>query len=65
MRAHLARWPGAMSRDRELDRPILDHTNLTGTFDIDLHWVPARSGAIVADPADVLPPVTAVHEQLG
>ena len=44
---------------------MIDRTGLTGTFDIDLWWVPARSGAIVADPGDVLPLVTAVQQQLG
>jgi uncharacterized protein (TIGR03435 family) len=55
----------AMARDREMDRPIVDRTGLAGTYDIDLSWVPARSGSIVAEPGDVLPLVTAVQEQLG
>ena len=55
----------ALQNDRENDRPVIDRTGLTGTFDIDLWWVPARSGAIVADPGDVLPLVTAVQQQLG
>jgi uncharacterized protein (TIGR03435 family) len=55
----------ALTRDRENDRPVIDRTGLTGTYDIDLWWVPARSGAIVADPADVMPLTTAVQQQLG
>ena len=38
---------------RDNDRPILDRTGLTGTYDVDLWWVPERSSALVADPADV------------
>ena len=55
----------ALQDDRENDRPILDRTGLTGTYDIELWWVPARSGAIVADPADVQPLAVAVQQQLG
>ena len=50
---------------RENDRRIVDRTGLTGTYDIDLWWVPERSGAIGADPADVRPLAVAVQEQLG
>jgi uncharacterized protein (TIGR03435 family) len=55
----------ALTRDRENDRPVIDRTGLTGTYDVDLWWVPQRSGAIVADPADVLPLTSAVQQQLG
>jgi uncharacterized protein (TIGR03435 family) len=53
----------AMQNDRGIDRPIIDRTGLTGTFDVDLSWVSARS--LIAAPADVLPLSTAVQEQLG
>lgn len=55
----------ALARDRENDRPVIDRTGLMGTYDIHLWWVPARSGAIVADPADVMPLTVAVQQQLG
>jgi len=54
-----------ISRDRELDRPIEDRTGLQGTYEFDLTWVPARSGAIVADPVDVMPLDVAVQQWLG
>jgi uncharacterized protein (TIGR03435 family) len=54
-----------IARSPENDRRIVDRSGLTGTFDIDLHWVPARNGALTADPADVLTIFTAVDEQLG
>jgi uncharacterized protein (TIGR03435 family) len=56
----------AMMRvDRENERAIVDRTGLTGTFDIHLWWVPARSGVIAADPAEVMMLGTAVQQQLG
>ena len=54
-----------IARSPENDRRIVDRSGLTGTFDIDLTWVPARNGAITADPADVLTIFTAIEEQLG
>jgi uncharacterized protein (TIGR03435 family) len=56
---------GAMQNDRENDRPLIDRTGLTGTYDVDLWWVPARSGAVVADPGEVMPLTLAVQQQLG
>src|SRR4029079_6478864 len=50
---------------RDNDRPILDRTGLTGTYDVDLWWVPERSGAIAADSADVRPLAVAGPQQLG
>ena len=56
----------AMTRlDRENDRPILDRTGLTSTYDVHLWWVPERSGAVVPDRADVTTLGTAVEQQLG
>jgi uncharacterized protein (TIGR03435 family) len=70
--AQLAHGTGTMvellrvlQNDRENDRPILDRTGLTGTYDIDLWWVPERSGTIGADPGDVRPLAVAVQQQLG
>ena len=55
----------AMARDPERARPIVDRTGLTGTYELELVWVPARAGAIVANPTDVLPLEVAVQQQLG
>ena len=55
----------ATARDPERDRPIVDRTGLTGTYELELVWVPARAGAIVANPTDVLPLEVAVQQQLG
>lgn len=55
----------ALTRDRENDRPVIDRTGLTGTYDMHLWWVPARSGAIVADASEVMPLTVAVQQQLG
>jgi uncharacterized protein (TIGR03435 family) len=54
-----------ISRHRDMDRPIADRTGLTGTYEFDLTWVPARAGAIVADPVDVMPLDVALPQQLG
>ena len=54
-----------IARDRELDRPIADRTGLEGTYEFDLTWVPARAGAIVVDPVDVMPLEVAVQQWLG
>jgi uncharacterized protein (TIGR03435 family) len=59
-----------------VDRPVLDHTGLTGRFDISLKWTPdeiaAAHTAAPGDPApsgapkDLGPSIfTAVREQLG
>lgn len=49
----------AMSRIPGLDRPVVDRTGLTGTYDVDVQWNP--------DPAsqDVPGVFTAIQEQLG
>jgi len=56
----------------EMERPVLDRTNLTGRFDIRLKWMPDAHSAGGADASDVttntadLPTVlTALREQLG
>jgi uncharacterized protein (TIGR03435 family) len=61
----LAELVTALTRDRENDRPVIDRTGLTGTYDVDLWWVPQRSGVIVAAAADVMPLTSAVQQQLG
>jgi uncharacterized protein (TIGR03435 family) len=63
--ATMAELLTVITRSSEIDRKILDETHLTGTFDVDLTWVPTRSGAIIADPTDVLSIFTAVEDQLG
>ena len=54
-----------LMRSAEVGRKVIDRTALTGTFDIQLTWVPAQSGTIVADPVTVLSIFTALQEQLG
>jgi uncharacterized protein (TIGR03435 family) len=56
---------GVISRDREQDRPFVDRTGLSGTYEFDLTWVPARSGVIAADPIEVMPLDVALQQQLG
>jgi uncharacterized protein (TIGR03435 family) len=49
-------------------RPVVDRTGLSGTYDVDLHWAPfaGRAGAATDVPPTDLPSVfTAVQEQLG
>jgi uncharacterized protein (TIGR03435 family) len=57
-----------------LDRPVVDHTGLTGRWDFTLHWTPdptqfINSGFKLPPPstsADAAPPLfTAIREQLG
>ena len=52
-----------MSRSLDLDRPILNRTNLTGTFDIDLHWSPGSPGPRPTEGTMSL--YTALRQQLG
>ena len=58
-------------RSPEIDRPVLDRTGLTGTYDVDLVFTPAQPGpgvagaALAVAPSDVLSIFTAVQEQLG
>ena len=55
----------------EIDRPVLDRTGLTGTYDVDLVFAPAQTGpgvagaALAVAPEDALSIFTAVEEQLG
>ena len=47
---------------RELDRPVVDQTGLTGNYDFTLQFAPA----VGADPDSQAPSIfTAVQEQLG
>jgi uncharacterized protein (TIGR03435 family) len=48
----------------QMDRPVLDQTGLTGTFDITLEWTP-DSAAVVDGPSPGPSLFTALHEQLG
>jgi uncharacterized protein (TIGR03435 family) len=55
-----------------LGRPVVDHTGLTGTFDINLTWTPEQVAPAfsvtrepTAAPADGPPIFTAIREQLG
>ena len=49
----------------DVDRPVFDRTGLTGTFDFDLVWAPARTGPAAARPEDVVGITTALQEQFG
>jgi uncharacterized protein (TIGR03435 family) len=66
-RATLATVVLALSRD--LDRPVLDHTGMTGHYDFKLAWTPqigpcsARGGA--NQPPDRPSIFTALQEELG
>ena len=59
----------ASSLDGELDRPVVDKTGLTGTYDLYLHWMPDNDATLNSKDvgADVTLPslFTAVQEQLG
>jgi uncharacterized protein (TIGR03435 family) len=46
------------------DRPVLDKTGLTGTYDYTLKWTPERDGVPPPDSNGVTLPI-AVQEQLG
>ena len=57
---------------RQLDRPVVDRTNLTGGFDLELEWMPhmpvsaAAQGILDRLPDPDRPSIfTAVQEQLG
>ena len=49
----------------DVDRPVFDRTGLTGTFDFDVIWAPARTGPAAARPEDVVAITTALQEQFG
>jgi uncharacterized protein (TIGR03435 family) len=53
-----------LSRSPDVDRKIVDHTGLIGTFDIDFTWAPARIGVNAVHPEDVVSVFTALQEQL-
>jgi uncharacterized protein (TIGR03435 family) len=60
---------------RDVDRPILDKTGLTGKYDITLKWTPEHGPGMIAGPGGPPPPpsaddaglsiYTALEEQLG
>ena len=60
-----------ISRGRDIDRPIVDRTGLTGTFDIDLTFnavrlaQPGSGNAEIPVPAEGTSLFTALQEQLG
>jgi uncharacterized protein (TIGR03435 family) len=55
----------SLARSPDVDRPIVDRTGLTGTFDVDFVWAPARTGPAAAAAVDVVSIFTAAQEQLG
>jgi uncharacterized protein (TIGR03435 family) len=54
-----------------MDRPVVDHTGLMGTYDFELRWAPDQTQfdghfPVVADGVDAPPGIfTAMQEQLG
>jgi uncharacterized protein (TIGR03435 family) len=54
-----------LARSPDVDRPILDRTGLTGTYDVDFVWAPSRAGPAAAAETDVVTIFTALPEQLG
>jgi uncharacterized protein (TIGR03435 family) len=49
-----------------IDRPVLDRTRLSGTYDFTLRWTPpGRAGGPADDDPDRPSLVTALREQLG
>lgn len=51
-----------LSEDADVDRFVVDHTQMPGLYDIDLHWTPSNEQKTdSANPAIF----TALHEQLG
>jgi uncharacterized protein (TIGR03435 family) len=49
----------------EAQRMVVDRTGLTGTFDIDLHWLPDNPVASAAPGDEAVSIFTALQEQLG
>jgi uncharacterized protein (TIGR03435 family) len=54
-----------ISRNPDVDRPVFDRTDLTGTYDVDFVWAPARGGPGAAAVADIVSIFSALQEQLG
>ena len=54
-----------IGRSPDVDRPVIDRTGLTGTYQVDLVWAPARSGPGAVEAADVVSIFSALREQLG
>jgi uncharacterized protein (TIGR03435 family) len=48
-----------------IDRPVIDRTNLTGTYDFDLWFAAAGLGAVSPDATNLSSIFTAIQEQLG
>ena len=54
-----------ISRSPDVGRKVFDRTGLTGTFELEAEWVPARSGPGAPASTDVVSTFTALQEQLG
>ena len=57
----MARLAGELSF---VGRQVVDRTDLTGAFDVDLEWMPDTSGAAASPDAEASI-FTAIQEQLG
>ena len=55
----------ANSLERSSDRPVIDRTGLTGTYDVDLRFAPPRLQTTSGAATDLPTIFTAVREQLG
>ena len=54
-----------LARSPDVDRPMIDRTGLTGTYDVDFVWAPSRTGPAAAPETDVVTIFSALQEQLG
>ena len=54
-----------ISRSPDVGRKVFDRTGLTGTFEVEAEWVPARTGPGAPASIDVVSTFTALQEQLG
>jgi uncharacterized protein (TIGR03435 family) len=64
--ASMSEFASLMQRYIGLDRPIVDHTGISGKYDFKLSWAPDTSPARAANDSNAGPDLfTAVQEQLG
>jgi uncharacterized protein (TIGR03435 family) len=48
-----------------IDRPVFDHTELTGLFDVDIEWTGDVNDSVTESKAEDLTFIQALHDQLG
>ena len=54
-----------IARSPDVERPIVDRTGLSATYDVHFVWAPARSGPGAAAEAEIVSLFSALQEQLG